>query len=164
MSSSTAFTATLIFWLVMEIFAPVNSNINHKLYYGEAKEMTSYAANDISNTKHGSFLQLFKQEEGSNVAQNDPKSATSKGHRKNYIDVSYYLGREAFKAPIVNISSAKHDVNEGSEFSDASTEEFTTQKLPLDISVDRIIDTPRRKCPSGQKMDPFGMCKAVWES
>jgi hypothetical protein len=34
----------------------------------------------------------------------------------------------------------------------------------LDISVDRIIHAPKRKCPSGQKMDTFGTCKSVWNT
>jgi hypothetical protein len=166
MSPSTVFVVTIIFLLIIEIFTPVNSN--HKFDYGPPKSITPYAANDISKINYGSLNRLFKsdgkQEDGSNEARNIQNGESSKVYRKNYIDVTYYFGPEAFKAPILNINSAKYNVKNKPEFIDESTEEFTTKMLPLDISVDRIIITPRRKCPDGKKMDLFGTCKAVWES
>jgi hypothetical protein len=127
-----------------------------------------YATNDISNINHGSLTRLLesqgKQEDGSDDARNIQNGETSKDYSKNYIDVTYYFIGKEFQAHISNINSAKSDMKKGPELVDAPTEEFTTQKLPLDISVDRIIDTPRRKCPNGQKMDLFGACKTVWEN
>jgi hypothetical protein len=168
MYSSTIFVVTLIFLLIIQIFTPVKSKIYHKFDYNPSKGITPYATNDISKINHGSLNRLFKsdgkQEDGSNEARNIQNGERSKDYRTNYIDVTYYVGPEAFKAPISNINSAKYNVKNGAEFIDVSTEESTTKKLPLDISVDRIIDTPRRKCPDGKKMDLFGTCKAVWES
>jgi hypothetical protein len=92
------------------------------------------------------FKSEGKQEDGSNDGRNVQNGESSKIYRKNYIDVNYYFNKK------------------GPEFIDVLTEELTTQKPPLDISVDRIIDTPRRKCPNGQKIDLFGTCKTVWEN
>jgi hypothetical protein len=110
------------------------------------------------------FKSDSKQEHERNEARNIQHGESSKAYLKNYIDVTYYFGQKAFKEPISNINSAKYNEKNGPELIDVSTEEFTTKKLPLDISVDRIIHTPRRKCPDGKKMDFFGACKAVWES
>jgi hypothetical protein len=146
----------------------VNSKIYNKFDYSPSKGITPYATNDISKINHGSLNRPFKsdgkQEDGRNEARNIQNGESSKVYSKNYIDVTYYFDPEAFKAPISNINSAKYNVKNGPEFIDVPIEEFTTKKLPLDISVDRIIDTPRRKCPDGKKMDLFGTCKAVWES
>jgi hypothetical protein len=167
MSSSTISVVTLIFLLIIEISTAVNSNIYHKFDYNTSTVITPYAANDISKINYGSLNRLFKsdgkQEDESSEARNIRNGENSKVYHKNYIDVTYYFGPEAFKAPVSYIKSAKYTKNKP-ELIDVSTEEFTTKKLPLDISVDRIIDTPRRKCPNGKKMDLFGTCKAVWES
>jgi hypothetical protein len=168
MSSSTIFVATLIFLLIIEIFTPVNSKIYHKFDYSQSKGITPYAANDISKINYGSLNWLFKsdgrKEDGSSEAGNIQNGESSNVYRKNYVDVTYYFDPEAFKAPISKINSAKYNVKNEPELFDVSTGELTTKKLLLNISVDRIIDTPRRKCPDGKKMDFFGTCKAVWES
>jgi hypothetical protein len=142
--------------------------MQHIFGYGPSEGITPYAANDISKINYGSLNRLSKpdskQDEGSNEARNIQNGGISKVDRKNYIDVTYYVGPEAFKAPISNINSAKYNVKNGPEFIDVPKEEFTTKMPPLDISADRIINTPRRKCPEGKKMDLFGTCKAVWEN
>jgi len=86
----------------------------------------------------------------------------SYGDRRNYIDVTYYVGPKAFKAPILNENSAKYDVKNGFEFTDVTTAELEVTNPPIGISALNIITTPQRKCPSGQKMDFFGTCKEVW--
>jgi hypothetical protein len=167
MSSSTVFVVTLIFLLIIEILTPVNSEIHHKFDYGPSERITPYAANDISKINYGSLNRLFKsdrKQDGSNEARNIQNGESSKVYHKNYIDVTYYVGPEAFKASTSNTNSAKYNVKNGSEFIDVPIEEFTAKKLHLNISVDRIINTPRRKCPDGKKLDFFGTCKAVWES
>ncbi|PNF22627.1 hypothetical protein B7P43_G10851 [Cryptotermes secundus] len=142
--------------------------MQHIFDYGPSEGITPYPANDISKINHDSLNRVFKpdskHEERSNVARNIHNGEISKVDRKNYIEVTYYVGPEAFKAPISNINSVKNNAKNGPEFIDIPKEEFTTKMLPLDISADRIINTPKRKCPEGKKMDLFGTCKAVWEN
>jgi hypothetical protein len=124
-------------------------------YKGPLYRNTNYASEEKKENNHGSLNQLSKsdvvQTDRSNEAQN-----ILDGYRINYIDVTY-VGLEALQVP------EKYEVKNGSELNDISTDELKIKKPPLNISVDKIINTPRRKCPGGQKMDNFGTCKTVWE-
>jgi hypothetical protein len=98
---------------------------------------------------HGSLNQLSK----SDVMQtdsSDKEQNVQDGYRVNYIDVTYNAGQEMPQL------TEKYELKDGSE--------VKINNPPLKITPDRIINTPRRKCPSGQKLDTFGTCKTVWNS
>lgn len=164
MSSSRSPVSIILALTLISLLAPVNTRTyqrpDHK---GPAYRHTYYAEDKMSKNNRDSLNQLSKsdavQTDRNNEAQN-----IQDGYRRNYIHVKYYVGPEAFEAPTLNKDPEEYAVKHGSEFNDISTDELKTKKPPVNISVDRIINTPRRKCPAGQKMDTFGTCKAVWES
>ncbi|KDR11309.1 hypothetical protein L798_14952 [Zootermopsis nevadensis] len=147
-SSRSAKSAVLALTIILGcLLIPANSRSFGLSRYRN----TNYASNEISENNHGSLNKLSK----SDVEQTDRNHEAQhiqSVYRINFIDVIYHAGLEELQVP------EKFEVN------DISTDDLTTKKPPVNISVDRIINTPRRKCPGGQKLDTFGTCQTVWKS
>ena len=133
-----------------------------------SKRNAHYRTNDTSKFNHGSLHRLSKSfgvhEDISIEAKSHQDGLNSKFYRTSYVDVRYYVDTDASKASILDTNSTKYEVKNESHFTDVATTEIATTRRPLNISVDRIINVPKRKCPGGQRMDLFGTCKTVWNT
>lgn len=136
--------------------------------YNLSKLNARYRTNDKSKLNHGSLDQLSKsysvQENISIEAKSNQDGLHPKFYHTSYVDTRYSVDTDESKPSILDMNSTKYEVNNGSNFTDVAMTGFATTRRPLNISVDRIIDVPKRKCPGGQKMDTFGMCKTVWNT
>jgi hypothetical protein len=111
-----------------------------------------------SMLSHGSFYRVSISygvwEEKSTEAKRNQNGSQSKFYGTS--------DTEASEASALDMDSTENEVKNGFDYTDVAKTEFATTFPPLDLSPDKIIDVPRRKCPAGTKMDPSGKCKTVW--
>jgi len=107
---------------------------------------------------HGSFCRLFTPYGVRRETSTEAKS------NENGLQSKFYgtSDTETVEASIVDMNLTEYEVKNGSDYTDAANTEFATTRSTPNLSPDQIIDVPRRRCPDGQKMDPFGKCKTVW--
>jgi hypothetical protein len=112
----------------------------------------------IAMSNHRSFCRLFTpygiRKEISTEAKSNENGSQSKFYGTSDTETS--------EALIVDMNLTEYEVKNGSDYTDVANTEFSTTRSTPKLSPDQIIDVPRRRCPDGQKMDPFGQCKTVW--
>lgn len=161
-------TLILTYSLLVATLSFVTSGKHKTSDHNLSTRNVPYRTNDTLKLNRSSFYRLSKsngvREVTSTEEQINQNGLQSTFYGTGYAYVRYYIDTEASKAPVLDMNSTKYDVKNGSDFTDVAKTELTTKRPPLNISVDRIISVPRRKCPDGQKMDLFGKCKTVWNT
>ena len=146
----------------------MNSGKHKTSDYNLPTRNVPYSTNDTSKLNRDSFYRLSKsngvREVTSTEEQINQSGFQSTFYGTSYAYVRYYIDTEASKESVLDTNSTKYDVKNGSDFTDVAKTELTTKRPPLNISVDKIIGVPKRRCPDGQKMDFFGTCKTVWNT
>jgi hypothetical protein len=115
-------------------------------------------ANHRAMFNHGSFCRLFTPYDVRKEISTEPKS-NENGSQSNFYGTS---DTETSEESTVDMNLTEYEVKNGSDYTDVANTEFVTTRSTPNLSPDQIIDVPRRRCPDGQKMDPFGKCKTVW--
>jgi hypothetical protein len=136
----------------------VNSEKHKISVYNLSKRNVHNRINHAAMLNHGPFYRL-----STSYAVRKETSTEAKSNQKSSQSKFYGTGdTEASEAATLDMNSTENEVKNGSDYTDVAKTEFPTTRPPLKLSPDQIIDVPRRKCPDGKKMDPFGTCKTVW--
>jgi len=152
----TSSVVILAYSLLFASSSFVNSE-KHKISdYNLSKRNVHNRTNHTSVLSHGSFYRLSVSygvwEEKSTEAKSNQNGSQYK-----------FYGTSDTEASVLDMNPTEDEVKDRSDYTVVAKTEFETPP-PLNISRDKIIDVPKRKCPAGTKMDPNGQCKTVWKT
>ena len=156
----TVSAVILTYSLLFATSSFVNSE-KHKISdYNLSKRNVHNRTNHTSVLSHGSFYRLSISygvwEEKSTEAKSNQNGSQSKFYGTS--------DNEASEASPLDMNSTENEVKDKSDYTDVAKTEFENPPPSLNISTDKIIDVPKRKCPAGTKMDSNGKCRAVWKA
>jgi hypothetical protein len=156
----TVSAVILTYSLLVATSTFVNSE-KHKLSdYSLFKRNVHNRTNHPAMLNHGSFYRLSTYYGVWEEIKAEAKSNQNRSQSKFY-GISDTAASEASN---LVMNPTEYEVKDGSHYTDVAKTEFATTRPPLNLSPDQIIDVPRRRCPDGKKMDPFGKCKTVWNT